>query len=315
MTPHEFIALITTRLNHAYYTKHPEEYDIEGISQDVTDTASAGELLSGKENPAMPRKHIVAWTGRPRQVSEDTGEVTFGETKRFKIEITSKRYIDGASKDLEDLKEPQGQIDIEQSISDIASDMQDHPGKLAWALLNAGDSTLGYDGQPFFDANHPVLDVSGKATTQQNLFLNMELNAANLDSVVQAMKAYRDLVGRKAGNMLTGDTWFTIYVRPGAVAYDTAVSLNTPHPTEQRPYAGKIAIKEADEVIGEEWYVRFSGDKAPILRVAGEKHMSEATGWESEPGRKHGRAEWVCRQRIGVALGHWQKMARCKPGA
>lgn len=36
-----------------------------------------------------------------------------------------------------------------------------HPDMLVWDLLKAGFSTLCYDGQFFFDADHPVLDANG----------------------------------------------------------------------------------------------------------------------------------------------------------
>lgn len=39
---------------------------------------------------------------------------------------------------------------------------------MSWALLKAGWTTLCYDGQSFFDTDHPVLDENGNATTVSN---------------------------------------------------------------------------------------------------------------------------------------------------
>lgn len=47
-----------------------------------------------------------------------------------------------------------------------------HPDELVFALLAAGESTLCYDGQNFFDTDHPVypnVDGTGTATTVANL--------------------------------------------------------------------------------------------------------------------------------------------------
>lgn len=44
-----------------------------------------------------------------------------------------------------------------------------HPDQLVFGLLASGRSALCYDKQPFFSANHPVLDAKGKATTQSNV--------------------------------------------------------------------------------------------------------------------------------------------------
>lgn len=41
-------------------------------------------------------------------------------------------------------------------------------GAMVWALLKAGWTTLCYDGQNFFDTDHPVLDESGNPTTVSN---------------------------------------------------------------------------------------------------------------------------------------------------
>lgn len=43
-----------------------------------------------------------------------------------------------------------------------------HPDELIFSLLAAGPSTLCYDGQFFFDTDHPVLDAAGVAQSQAN---------------------------------------------------------------------------------------------------------------------------------------------------
>lgn len=44
-----------------------------------------------------------------------------------------------------------------------------HPDKLVFALLAAGFATACYDGQYFFDTDHPVLDASGNVTSVANV--------------------------------------------------------------------------------------------------------------------------------------------------
>lgn len=44
-----------------------------------------------------------------------------------------------------------------------------HPPKLSWSLLKAGFSTVCYDGQFFFDTDHPVLDAAGNAQSVANM--------------------------------------------------------------------------------------------------------------------------------------------------
>jgi len=42
------------------------------------------------------------------------------------------------------------------------------PEQLVWGLLNAGFTTNGFDGVPFFSATHPINDANGVATTYAN---------------------------------------------------------------------------------------------------------------------------------------------------
>ncbi|MHA4875048.1 Mu-like prophage major head subunit gpT family protein, partial [Enterococcus faecium] len=43
------------------------------------------------------------------------------------------------------------------------------PDQLTFELLKNGISTACYDGQNFFDTDHPVLDKEGKETVQSNV--------------------------------------------------------------------------------------------------------------------------------------------------
>ncbi|MDR3323126.1 MAG: Mu-like prophage major head subunit gpT family protein [Zoogloeaceae bacterium] len=44
-----------------------------------------------------------------------------------------------------------------------------HPDDLVWALLRAGFTTPGFDGQPFFDADHAGFDKAGKEISWSNV--------------------------------------------------------------------------------------------------------------------------------------------------
>jgi phage major head subunit gpT-like protein len=43
-----------------------------------------------------------------------------------------------------------------------------HPDQLTFGLLSAGNATVCYDGQYFFDTDHPVLDANGVSQSQSN---------------------------------------------------------------------------------------------------------------------------------------------------
>ena len=50
----------------------------------------------------------------------------------------------------------------------LGQDAREHPATLVWPLLQAGFATKSYDGQFFFDTDHPVLDANGVEQSVSN---------------------------------------------------------------------------------------------------------------------------------------------------
>jgi phage major head subunit gpT-like protein len=53
-------------------------------------------------------------------------------------------------------------------VQDMGQSAAEHPDELVFALLKAGPSTVCYDGQYFFDTDHPVIDENGATQSQSN---------------------------------------------------------------------------------------------------------------------------------------------------
>lgn len=53
-------------------------------------------------------------------------------------------------------------------VAQLAQDAAEFPDQLVFPLLKAGDKTLCYDGQNFFDTDHPGYDAQGKETSVSN---------------------------------------------------------------------------------------------------------------------------------------------------
>ena len=54
------------------------------------------------------------------------------------------------------------------AIQNLGMDAKQHPDLLVFALMAAGFASLCYDGQYFFDTDHPVLDANGATTSVSN---------------------------------------------------------------------------------------------------------------------------------------------------
>ncbi|RFF44215.1 Mu-like prophage major head subunit gpT family protein [Xanthomonas campestris] len=53
-------------------------------------------------------------------------------------------------------------------MTEMGQSAQEQPDELVFGLLKTGHTTLCYDGQNFFDTDHPVIDESGNTVTQSN---------------------------------------------------------------------------------------------------------------------------------------------------
>jgi phage major head subunit gpT-like protein len=70
------------------------------------------------------------------------------------------------------------------------------PDDLIGALLKDGENQDAWDGQRFFDVDHPVKISDGNAGIQANLFTGAPLTRANFNTVRTTMRTYKDEDGR-----------------------------------------------------------------------------------------------------------------------
>lgn len=73
------------------------------------------------------------------------------------------------------------------------------PNDLVRAAIIAGGSTVCYDGQYFFDSDHPLVVEGSTDSTQSNLHTSCALTAANLQTVHTAMATRRGSDGQPLG--------------------------------------------------------------------------------------------------------------------
>ena len=90
-----------------------------------------------------------------------------------------------------------------------------HPDQLVFGLLKAGRTALCYDGQPFFSANHPVLNDKGKAVATSNV--SDDGGAGPSWYVLETRRALKPLIyqSRKDANFvsLTNETDDNVFSR------------------------------------------------------------------------------------------------------
>ncbi len=126
-----------------------------------------------------------------------------------------------------------------------------HPDQLLFDLLANGETSLCFDGQPFFDTDHPVNGINTDAGVYRNLFTAMPLTAANYEAVRAETVALRGANGRTYG--LTMDT---LVVGPALQATARRiVEVGRDANGADNPNQGTARVLMIPELQGSDWYL------------------------------------------------------------
>jgi phage major head subunit gpT-like protein len=105
--------------------------------------------------PSTGRSVDYKWLGEFPQMKEWVGDRVVKDLSAFSYTITNKSFESTISVDRDDINDDQIGV-YTPMIQGLAQAAKEHPDILVWALLAAGFLTPCYDGQYFFDTDHPV---------------------------------------------------------------------------------------------------------------------------------------------------------------
>lgn len=129
------------------------------IFNQAFDQAPSQWPLVAMEAPSTGRSVDYKWLGDYPIMKEWIGDRTIKDLSGFHYEIINKNYEATIEVDRDDIEDDQIGV-YTPAIQGLAQAAKAHPDILVFALLAAGFSTLCYDGQYFFDTDHPVGDGS-----------------------------------------------------------------------------------------------------------------------------------------------------------
>lgn len=107
------------------------------------------------EVPSVGRSMDYKWLGNFPQMREWIGDRVVKDLSGFHYELANKSFESTIEVDRDDIEDDQVGI-YTPMVQGLASAASQHPDVLVFALLKAGFATLCYDGQYFFDSDHPV---------------------------------------------------------------------------------------------------------------------------------------------------------------
>lgn len=180
---------------------------------------------------------------------------------------------------------------------------------LAVDLLQNGQSRLCYDGQNFFDTDHPVDIDDASAGTQSNYEgASFALTAPNFNTARQRMMSWKNENGRPFGNKMN------LLVVPPALEDEGEVILVAQYGTsgQTNTNAGKAKLEVWPELAGQDttWYgfdTQSPGAKALIRQLRKSLTLAARTSETDEPVFDRNEYVWGLDERVGMGFGAWSK--------
>lgn len=145
--------------------------------------------------PSTTAIETYAWMADIPGFKEWQGERTVENLKSRAAQVTNKKYQDTIKIPREKLEDDQyGIYGSYAEMMGVAA--RKLPDELLAVLIKAANATTTWDGQYYFDTDHPVNMDDSTSGTQSNNFTSTALTSANYASVRAAMLAYKGESGR-----------------------------------------------------------------------------------------------------------------------
>lgn len=144
--------------------------------------------------PSTKSSEEYGWLGDTPELREWAGERLPKALREFGFVLKNKKYEASIRVDQDAIDDDQyGQIVMR--VNQMGSGSRRSLDKQFFAVVQAGRTSLCYDGQNFFDTDHQ----EGNSGIQSNLFTSKPLNATNAKEIITAMTQYMTDEGQYAG--------------------------------------------------------------------------------------------------------------------
>jgi phage major head subunit gpT-like protein len=114
------------------------------------------------------KQEVYPWLGQNTKFREWVGERVIQNLAAHSFTIKNRHFENTVSIDRDDFEDDTFGI-FSPMIAQLGQDSKIHPDLMVFNLLKSGTSSLCYDGQYYFDADHPGWDANGKPTSVSNV--------------------------------------------------------------------------------------------------------------------------------------------------
>ena len=149
--------------------------------------------------PSSSKSTTYGWLGQFPQFREWIGDRVLRDMAAHGYAIVNKKFESSVSVPRDDIEDDEVGV-YGPMFEEMGRASKTHPDELIFALLQAGASTLCYDGQNFFDTDHPVYpntDGTGTATSISNYDAGPDGNTNPTWYLLDVSRALKPLIFQK----------------------------------------------------------------------------------------------------------------------
>lgn len=180
------MAIITPALITSLRTGYSQAFQ-DALAATPTDWANVATRV-----PSSSTSNTYGWLGQFPKLREWVGDRVVKDMAASGYQITNKLYEGTVGVNRTDIEDDNVGI-YTPLFAEMGRGAAAHPDELVFGLLAAGESTLCYDGQNFFDIDHPVYpNVDGTGTPQ--LVTNLQAGSSAPWYLLDCSRALKPLI-------------------------------------------------------------------------------------------------------------------------
>ncbi|MEN6375332.1 MAG: Mu-like prophage major head subunit gpT family protein [Smithella sp.] len=230
------------------------------IFNQALDQAESMVNLIAMRTPSSGASVDYTWFGSFPMLREWLGDRVIKDLAAFHYEIKNKRFEATVGVNADHIEDDQIGI-YSPMVQELGRSAKVHPDILAFALMAAGFSTVCYDGQYFFDSDHPVkgASVSNTGGGAGNPWFLLDLSRAIKPIVLQIRRPPRFV-------SLDKETDQNAFMR-NEYLYGVDDRKNVGFALWQLAYGSKAALTEANYVAAGDAMIAFTNDEGVPLGI------------------------------------------------
>ena len=140
----------------------------KAVFQKAFEAAPVHYLEVATEVPSTTKQEVYPWLGQNTKFREWLGDRAIQNLNAHSFTIKNKHFENTVAIDRDDFEDDTYGI-YSPMIGQLGQDSKVHPDILTFNLLKAGINQLCYDGQYFFDVDHPGWDANGNSVSVSNV--------------------------------------------------------------------------------------------------------------------------------------------------